>query len=119
MRSEYDVAYDWRSVFKGGNLSEKTFKRAQQLIDALSVESPLRIRFENELNELRKIGNDRKRKHKQVSAAGRDMQIGYNHGPGPTSKPSSITTSNCVADSMSLPPATIISHPKPTASTPN
>ena len=61
MTSEHDITLEWRRIFKGGNLSEKLLDRAQLLIEGLSVESPLRIRFENELNELRKIVDKRER----------------------------------------------------------
>ena len=59
MRSEHDITLEWRRIFKDGILSEETLDRAQQLLDELSAESPLRFRFENELNELRKIANKR------------------------------------------------------------
>ena len=55
MRNQNDITLEWRETFKGGNLNKKTLDRAQKLLDELSVESPLRVRFESELNELRKI----------------------------------------------------------------
>ncbi len=55
MRDQKDITLEWREIFRDGNLNKKTLDRAQKLLDELSVESPLRVRFENELNELRKI----------------------------------------------------------------
>ena len=60
MRDQKDITLEWRETFKDGNLNKKTFDRAQKLLDELSVESPLRVRFENELNELRKIEKNAK-----------------------------------------------------------
>ena len=60
MRDQKDITLEWREIFKDGNLNKKTFDRAQKLLDELSVESPLRVRFENELNELRKIEKNAK-----------------------------------------------------------
>ena len=60
MRDQKDITLEWRETFKDGNLNKKTFDRAQKLLDELSVESPLRVRFENEVNELRKIEKNAK-----------------------------------------------------------
>ena len=60
MRNQNDITLEWRETFKGGDINKKTLDRAQKLVDELSVESPLRVRLEKELNELREIGKNAK-----------------------------------------------------------
>ena len=54
MRSEHDFTIDWRRLFRNGNVNAKSIRKAQQLIDDLPGESPLRCRYGQELNELRR-----------------------------------------------------------------
>lgn len=61
MRSEFDITREWGELFKNGNVDEGTFEVAQQLLDELSNESPLRLRLGSELNELRAIVDNRER----------------------------------------------------------
>ena len=63
MRNEHEIIIEWRELFKNGNVTEETIEAAQKLIDDLSGESPLRVRFENELDELRRIAKTRTAKH--------------------------------------------------------
>ena len=58
MRDQKDITLEWREIFRDGNLNKKTLDRAQKVLDELSLESPLRVRLENELNELRKIAKN-------------------------------------------------------------
>ena len=63
MRTEHEIIIEWRKLFKNGNVTEESIDAAQKLIDDLSGESPLRVRFENELDELRRIAKTGTTKH--------------------------------------------------------
>jgi hypothetical protein len=52
--SEQEVSRSWSQVFnKGCNYEPATFERAEQLIEELRPESPLRHRLTLELEEMR------------------------------------------------------------------
>ena len=53
--TEKEVSASWRALFKGGNYSEETFAKAEELLDELRLESPLRHRLSGELEELRRL----------------------------------------------------------------
>ena len=53
MLTEQEVARSWNQVFKNGEFEPATFDRAEQLLEELRPESPLRLRLTRELDELR------------------------------------------------------------------
>ena len=55
MLTEREVSRSWQALFKGGNYTDKTLTRAEELLDELRLESPLRHRLSGELEELRKL----------------------------------------------------------------
>ena len=59
MLTEQEVARSWSQVFKGNTFETASFDRAEQLLEELRPESPLRHRLSLELEELRNIHNGR------------------------------------------------------------
>lgn len=55
MLPEQTVANKWNKLFRGGHITSETLQSAEKLIDHLPPESPLRVRFGDELRELRKV----------------------------------------------------------------
>ncbi len=55
MLTEQEVARTWSQVFKTGQIELASFDKAEQLLDELRPESPLRHRLTVELEELRNI----------------------------------------------------------------
>ena len=55
MLTEREVSRSWQSLFKGGAYNDETFTKAEELLDELRGESPLRHRLQVELDELRKL----------------------------------------------------------------
>ena len=55
MLTEQEVSHSWSQVFKGSKIETDAFDRAEQLLDELRPESPLRHRLTHELEELRSI----------------------------------------------------------------
>jgi predicted DNA-binding WGR domain protein len=53
--TEQEVARSWGQVFKNGKIELGAFDRAEQLLDELRAESPLRHRLTVELEEMRNI----------------------------------------------------------------
>jgi hypothetical protein len=53
--TEQEVARSWSQIFKKDNIELASFDRAEQLLDELRPESPLRHRLTTELEELRNI----------------------------------------------------------------
>jgi hypothetical protein len=53
--TEHQINQSWRRLFSGGHIDEKTFEKAESLLDGLRPESPLRHRLGAELEELRKL----------------------------------------------------------------
>jgi hypothetical protein len=51
--TENEVSRSWGRMFKSGEIVSDTFDRAEQLLDELRPESPLRHRLTVELEELR------------------------------------------------------------------
>jgi hypothetical protein len=57
--TEQEVARSWSQVFKSRALDLAAFDRAEQLLEELRPESPLRLRLTLELEELRSIHAER------------------------------------------------------------
>ncbi len=55
MLTEQEVSRSWSQLFKGSSFEAATFDRAEQLLDELRSESPLRHRLTLELEELRSL----------------------------------------------------------------
>lgn len=53
MLTEKEVSRSWSRMFVAGEIEAATFERAEQLLDELRAESPLRHRLTLELEELR------------------------------------------------------------------
>jgi hypothetical protein len=53
--TEKEVATSWRNLFKGRELNDEVFGKAEALIEELRPESPLRHRLAGELEELRRL----------------------------------------------------------------
>jgi hypothetical protein len=53
--TEQEVSHSWSQVFKGNKFESDAFDRAEQLLEELRPESPLRHRLMHELEELRTI----------------------------------------------------------------
>ena len=51
--TEQEVSRSWSQVFKGSKFESDAFDRAEQLLEELRPESPLRHRLTHELEELR------------------------------------------------------------------
>jgi hypothetical protein len=51
--SEQEVSRSWSQIFKSGSIEPALFDRAEQLLEDLRPESPLRHRLTMELEELR------------------------------------------------------------------
>ena len=55
MLTESEVSRSWNRLFKDSNFSIDALDSAEALLDELRPESPLRHRFNNELEELKKL----------------------------------------------------------------
>lgn len=55
MLTESEVQRSFRNLFKAKNVSPETFEKAEELLDELRSESPLRHRLSVELEEIRKM----------------------------------------------------------------
>ena len=55
MLTEQEVARSWSQIFQGRKFESQAFDRAEQLLEELRQESPLRHRLTVELEELRTI----------------------------------------------------------------
>jgi hypothetical protein len=53
--NERDVTTMWRNLFRGKEVTSQSLDEAEELLDDLSPESPLRVRLSTELEELRKM----------------------------------------------------------------
>jgi hypothetical protein len=53
--TEQEVARSWSQVFNGSKFEPGSFERAEQLLEELRPESPLRHRLTSELEELREL----------------------------------------------------------------
>jgi hypothetical protein len=60
---ERDVIRGWRELFHNGEVTSETLVQAEEFLEGLSGESPLRIRLATELAELqKKSGGQRTKK---------------------------------------------------------
>lgn len=57
--TEKEVARTFQKMFKDGDFSEETLSKADELLDELRPESPLRHRLGSELEELRRLHAER------------------------------------------------------------
>ena len=55
MLTESEIQQSWRKLFNRLGYGEKEFDRAEELLDQLRPESPLRLRLSNELDEMRRL----------------------------------------------------------------
>jgi hypothetical protein len=55
MLNERDVTTMWRNLFKGKEVTVQSLAEAEEMLDDLSPESPLRVRLSTELEEMRKM----------------------------------------------------------------
>ena len=55
MLTESEIQTSWRKLFNRAVYGEKEFDRAEELLDQLRPESPLRLRLSNELDEMRRL----------------------------------------------------------------
>jgi hypothetical protein len=53
MLDERDANRLWLQLFRGQPVTSQTFTKAERLLDDMHTESPLRLRFSTELDELR------------------------------------------------------------------
>ena len=51
--TEHEISRAWRSLFRGAGNADEAFAKAEQLLEELRPESPLRHRLGTELDELR------------------------------------------------------------------
>ena len=57
LRTEQEIARSWSGLFNGQDLNDSIFAQAEELIDSLRPESPLRHRLDAELTELRAMAS--------------------------------------------------------------
>ena len=57
LRTEQEIARSWSALFSGQDLNDSIFDQAEELIDSLRPESPLRHRLDAELTELRAMAS--------------------------------------------------------------
>lgn len=63
---ESDVARLWQRLFSGQAVTAETFAKAEELVDELKPESPLRFRLAAELEDIRDLQTDgAKRRNKR------------------------------------------------------
>ncbi len=55
MVDDHDATLRWRELFRGQEITDGILAEAAALLDGMNAESPLRIRFGMELEEVRKI----------------------------------------------------------------
>ena len=56
MLTETDVLTMWRKLFQDHEINDTAITQAEELLDNLRPESPLRHRLATELDELQKLG---------------------------------------------------------------
>lgn len=59
MLTEQEVSRSWSKLFRGVQVSDDTFAKAEALLEELRPESPLRHRLGCELDEIRSLHKDR------------------------------------------------------------
>jgi hypothetical protein len=65
MLDERDATRLWQQLFRGRAITSATLTEAELLLNKLSLESPLRLRFSTELEEIRSLHQETppKRRH--------------------------------------------------------
>jgi hypothetical protein len=58
--TEQEISRAWRSLFRGKSFTDEVLAKAEQLLDELRPESPLRHRLGTELDDLRKLAKKQK-----------------------------------------------------------
>ena len=56
MLTEHDVLTLWRQLFQDHEINDTTLTQAEELLDNLRPESPLRLRLATELDDIQKLG---------------------------------------------------------------
>ncbi len=56
MLTEHDVLAMWRQLFQDHENNDSTMAQAEELLDNLRPESPLRNRLATELDDIQKLG---------------------------------------------------------------
>jgi hypothetical protein len=56
MLTEHDVLTLWRQLFNDHEINDTTMAQAEELLDKLRPESPLRSRLATELDDIQKLG---------------------------------------------------------------
>jgi len=56
---ERDVTLAWKNLFREKPITPEALAKADELLDSLSGESPLHLRFATELDELKKLHEPR------------------------------------------------------------
>ena len=59
MLTEHDVLALWRQLFQDHEINDSTMTQAEELLDNLRPESPLRLRLATELDEIQKLGQEK------------------------------------------------------------
>lgn len=59
MLTELEVHRSFRRLFQAGDVNQEKLERAESLIDQLRLESPLRHRLTEELDELKQLSEAR------------------------------------------------------------
>ena len=65
MLDESDAIRLWQQLICGKNLSFQTLAKAELLVEELPPESPLRLRFTAEINELRDLNQSSRPKRRR------------------------------------------------------
>jgi hypothetical protein len=68
--TEHEVARSWLRLFQGA-VDDSTFRKAEQLLDELRPESPLRHRLQTELDELMAKQQPAKKKTRRAAVKAR------------------------------------------------
>ncbi|QEG37998.1 hypothetical protein [Bythopirellula goksoeyrii] len=55
MMNETDATRKWRQIFEGKSITTQLLAKAETLVGQLPSESPLRLRFATEIDEIRHI----------------------------------------------------------------
>jgi hypothetical protein len=56
MLTEHDVLTQWRQLFQDHEINDTTMAQAEELLENLRLESPLRNRLAKELDDIQKLG---------------------------------------------------------------
>jgi hypothetical protein len=60
MLNERDATRLWQQLFRGQTITSQTLTEAESILNELSDESPLRLRFSTELEEVRRLHEARR-----------------------------------------------------------